>query len=106
MTCRLVNTHRRLRGPCCLHPQPLLGLLILKTVSASSIETTVRVFANCHGVTTRKTCILTLRTVNSWFNVFPSPGERLFKCTDQINRSEDYSKISRRHKGASDRRVE
>jgi hypothetical protein len=38
-------------------------------------------------------------TANSWFNVFPSPVERLFKCTDLITRlEEDYSKISRRHK--------
>jgi hypothetical protein len=56
---RLVNRHRRLRGPRYLHSQPLLGIPILKTVSSNSIETTVRVFVNRHGVTTHKTWVLT-----------------------------------------------
>ena len=77
MTCRLVNRHRRLKGPCCRHPLPLLGLLILKTVSACSIEMTVRVFANSPGVTTRKICILTLREWGEWLLTFGLTSFRL-----------------------------
>jgi hypothetical protein len=83
---RLVNRNRRLTRPCYLHPQPLLILLILKTASASHIETTVRVFANRHGVTTQKTWILKLRERGEWLLTVGLTSFRLLWKDDSNSR--------------------